>query len=55
MTNLEQIARRAGYTLAKGSTFSSDALEYYVSEAEIVYFDQKVYDYFKSTFPDIFD
>ena len=55
MTNIEQIARRAGYTLAKGSTFSSDALEYYVSEAEIVYFDQKVYDYFKSTFPDIFD
>ncbi len=55
MENIESIARHAGYTLASGSTFTSDALEYYVKNAEIIYFDQKVYEYFKDTFADLFD
>lgn len=55
MKKIEEVARLAGYTLSKGSTFTNDAIEYYVNTAEIVYFDQKVYDYFKSTFPDLFD
>lgn len=55
MSKIEKTARRAGYTLASGSTFTSDALEYYIKKSEIVYFDQKVYDYFKEQFADLFD
>ncbi len=55
MSAIEKIARRAGYTLASGSTFTTDALEYYIKQSEIVYFDQKVYDYFKENFADLFD
>jgi len=55
MSEIESKARMAGYTLASGSTFTNDAIEHYIAESEIIYFDQKVYDYFVETFPDVFD
>jgi len=51
---IEKTAREAGYVLASGSTYTKDALEYYIKDSEVVYFDQKVYDYFVSEFPDLF-
>lgn len=52
---IEKKARYASYALASGSTYTNDALEYYITNSSTIYFDQKVYDYFVTTFPDIFD
>lgn len=54
LNEIESIAREAGYTIASGTTYTTDALEYYVDNSNLTFFDQKVYDYFVEQFPDIF-
>ena len=44
-----------GYTLASGSTYTSNAVTYFLKKSNINYYDQSVYDYFKSTYPSLFD
>lgn len=54
MKVIENYAREVGYKIASGTTYTSDALEYYVENADLVYFDQEVYNYFEEQFPDLF-
>lgn len=51
----EKVARKVAYSLASGDTWTSAANEYYVDQMALVYHDTEVYDYFVSTFPDLFD
>ena len=41
--------------IGDGDTYKKAARQYYVRNAAISYHDQYVYDYFKETFPDLFD
>ncbi len=49
------VARKVAYELASGDTWQSAANEYYVNQMAIVYHDTAVYNYFVTTFPDLFD
>lgn len=55
LDEIESYARDVGYQVASGSTYTNDALEYYIEHSDIAFFDQDVYDYFVTQFPDIFD
>ncbi len=50
----EEIARTLGYTIASGSTYKTTAFTHYLADCEINYNDQSIYDYFKTTYPDLF-
>lgn len=52
---VEDYARTIGYTVASGDTYTSNAILYYLEKSNINYHDQDVYDYFKDTYPDLFD
>lgn len=52
---VEDYARTIGYTVASGDTYTSNAILYYLEQSNINYYDQDVYDYFKTTYPDLFD
>ena len=52
---IEQYAIDVGYEIASGSTFTSSAIEYFIEESALTYFDQDVFDYFVSTYPGLFD
>ncbi len=51
----EVIARKVAYQLASGDTWKNAANEYYVDQMALVYHDTAIYEYFVSTFPDLFD
>ena len=51
----ENKARVIGYTLASGDTYRTNAITYYLEQSNINYHDQDVYDYFNTTYPDLFD
>lgn len=51
----EIIARQIAYQLSSVDSWKSDAKSYYVEQMALMYNDDYVYDYFKSTFPDLFD
>ena len=51
----EEKARLIGYSLASGDTYTTNAITYYLEQCNINYHDQDVYDYFASTYPDLFD
>ena len=51
----ENKARTIGYTLASGDTYRTNAITYYLEQCNINYHDQDVYDYFNTTYPDLFD
>ena len=51
----ENKARTIGYSLASGDTYTTNAITYYLEQCNINYHDQDVYDYFNSTYPDLFD
>lgn len=50
----EEISRTLGYTIASGSTYKTTAFTHYLADCEINYNDQSIYDYFKTTYPDLF-
>lgn len=52
---IEAKSREAAYTLASGTTYTNNALTYYLEQCNIDYHDQDVYDYFVSTFPRLFE
>ena len=51
----ENKARTIGYTLASGDTYTTNAITYYLKQCNINYHDQDIYDYFNSTYPDLFE
>lgn len=51
----ENVARKMAYLLASGDTWTQSSNSYYVEQMAIVYHDDYVFDYFKTTFPDLFD
>jgi hypothetical protein len=51
----EQVSRQIGYSLASSDTWKKAAEQYYLEQMALVYHDDYVYKYFKTTFPDIFD
>jgi len=51
----EKVAREVAYILADNETYKKTANQYYVEQAALSYHDQDVYDYFETTFPDLFD
>ena len=54
-SNIEVNSREAAYTLASGSTYTTNAMIYYLEQCNINYHDQDVYDYFESTYPRLFE
>ncbi len=51
----EMVLRKIGYSLSSSDTWTKSARSYYVELMATVFHDTYVYDYFVSTFPDIFD
>jgi hypothetical protein len=51
----EQVSRKIAYSLATSDTWKSKANKYYVNQMAILYHDTYVYDYFKTTFPSLFE
>lgn len=52
---IEEKSREFGYTLASGSTYTTNAMIYFLKQCNINYHDQDVYDYFVKTFPRLFE
>lgn len=52
---IEEKARTAAYTLASGSTYTTNALTFFLKQCNISYHDQDVYDYFVDNFPNLFE
>lgn len=50
----EEISRKIGYTIGSGTTYKTTAFTHYIEDLEIIYNDQSIYDYFKTTYPDLF-
>lgn len=51
----ETIAREVCEQVAKISSYSGLAKDHWLKEMSLEYHDQKIYDYFKSNYPDLFD
>lgn len=52
---IEAKSRDVAYTLASGSTFTTNAMVHYLQQCNINYHDQDVYDYFVTTYPRLFE
>lgn len=50
-----EVAHTMAYSLSTSDSWQSAARTYYVDLMKVVFHDTSVYEYFKSTFPDIFD
>lgn len=50
----EQIAYEIASVLKANATTKTSALEFYLEESEIFYHDESIYEYFKTTYPDLF-
>jgi hypothetical protein len=50
----QEIARKVAYSLSSSDTWKKAAKTYFVNEMALIYHDSYVYDYFKTTFPDLF-
>jgi len=51
----EQVSRKIAYSLSTSDTWKSKANKYFVNEMAIIYHDTYVYNYFKTTFPSLFE
>lgn len=51
----EEVAYKIASTLVTNSSSKTNALEHYLDESGILYHDQSIYDYFKKTYPAIFE
>jgi len=51
----QEIARKVAYSLSSSDTWKKAAKTYFVNEMALIYHDTYVYNYFKTTFPDLFD
>ena len=52
---IEDYAREIGYIVASDTTYTNNALVYYLEQSNINYYDQDVYDYFETTYPELFE
>ena len=52
---LQQVVSDVVNLIADGDSYVKAAKQYYVSEMKISFHDDDVYNYFKNTFPDLFD
>ena len=52
---LMEVEYQVSYMLADNTSFTKNSNQYYIKEAALSYHDQAVYDYFKKTFPDLFE
>ena len=52
---LDKIVLDVANLIADGDAYKKAARQYYVKKAAVSYHDQAIYDYFKETFPDLFD
>lgn len=52
---IEEKSRDIAYTLASGTTFTTNAMIFYLEQCNINYHDQDVYDYFATTYPRLFE
>lgn len=50
----ESVAREIGYSLSSSDTWKKAAEQYYLEQMALIYHDDYVYKYFKTTFPDLF-
>lgn len=41
--------------MASKDTYKTNANQYYIMQSNVLFYDQKIYDYFKSTFPELFN
>lgn len=41
-------------SMASKDTYKTNANQYYIMQSNVLFYDQKIYDYFKSTFPELF-
>jgi hypothetical protein len=51
----EVIARQVAYNMSTSETYKKTSNQYWVEKMALNYHDTTVYDYFKKTFPDLFD
>jgi hypothetical protein len=51
----EVVARKISYSLASNDTWKNKANKYYVNDMALLYHDTYVYNYFKTTFPSLFE
>jgi hypothetical protein len=51
----QEITRKVAYSLSSSDTWKKAAKTYFVNEMALIYHDTYVYNYFKTTFPDLFD
>ena len=51
----DYVARSIAATLSSSDTYKKSSNQYFVKKMALVYHDQSVYDYFKKTFPDLFE
>lgn len=51
----DYVARAIAATLSSSDTYKKSSNQYFVKKMALVYHDQSVYDYFKKTFPDLFE
>lgn len=52
---IEKKVRETAYTLASGSTYTTNAVTFYLEKSNIKYHDQDVYDFFNSNYPKLFE
>ena len=52
---LAEVEYQLSYMLADNTAYTKNANQYFVKEAAISFHDQAIYDYFKKTFPDLFE
>ena len=52
---LMEVEYQVSYMLADNTSYTKNSNQYYIKEAALSYHDQAVYDYFKKTFPDLFE
>ena len=50
-----EVEKYISYALSSNTAYTKNAKQYYIKQAAISYHDQNVYNYFKETFPDLFD
>lgn len=51
----DAVSRKVAYSLASSDTWAKAAKSYYVEKMSIIYHDEYVLNYFKTTFPELFD
>ena len=52
---MEEVVNNVLKVVGSGESYNTTATKYWLEQAGVTYHDQTVYDYFKDTYPDLFD